>query len=174
MKILVAYATRRGEVEGLADLLATDLRYLSHDVAVLPARAVTDLSYYGAVVLGAAVYDGAWHKEATEFVEKYAHELARRPVWLFAARPLTEDNLLELSQPIGGLAESAARVRAVGTKVFDARSHNPETLYQGPMPYGRRAGDWRDEQAVDRWAHEIAHELYTKLFRDIGVGQFVS
>ena len=173
MKILVAYATRRGDVEGLADLLGADLRYLSHDVAVLPARAVTDLTHYGAVVLGAAVYDGAWHKEAVDFIDKVAHDLDRRPTWLFAARPLTEDNLVELSQPIAEMYQSAARVHAVSTKVFDARTHNPESLYQGPMPYGRRAGDWRDAQAVDRWAHEIAHELYTKLFRDIGLGSVV-
>ena len=173
MKILIAYATRRGGVDGLADLLADDLRYLSHDVIVMPAKAVTDLTPYGAVIVGGAVYDGAWHHDANAFVDRYQDELRRRPVWLFSARPLTDEEPDELLAPIVEMHQAALQVHAVSEKCFDARFHNPHALYQGPLPYGRRAGDWRDAVAVDRWAHDIAHELYIKLFRDIGLEHFV-
>jgi menaquinone-dependent protoporphyrinogen oxidase len=173
MKILIAYATRRGGVDGLADLLADDLRFLSHEVVVMPAKAVTDISPYGAVIVGAAVYDGAWHRDANDFVDKFEDELTRRPVWLFSARPLTDDNQDELLSPIVEMHQAALQVHAVSEKSFDARFHDPHALYQGSLPYGRRAGDWRDAAAVDRWAHDIAHELYIKLFREIGLEHFV-
>jgi menaquinone-dependent protoporphyrinogen oxidase len=173
MKILIAYATRRGGVDGLADLLADDLRYLSHDVVVMPAKMVTDISPYGAVIVGGAVYDGVWHNEANEFVDQFATELVRRPVWLFSARALTEDEPDELLVPVLEMHQAAMQINAVGEKTFDARIHSPESLYQGSLPYGRRAGDWRDAHAVERWAHDIAQELYAKLFRDIGLEHFV-
>jgi menaquinone-dependent protoporphyrinogen oxidase len=173
MKILIAYATRRGGVDGLADLLADDLRYLSHDVVVMPAKKVTDITPYGAVIVGGAVYDGAWHTDANEFVDMFATELVRRPVWLFSARPLTEDEPDELLAPIVEMHQAALQIHAVSEKTFDARFHNPEAIYRGPLPYGRRAGDWRDAPAIERWAHDIAQELYIKLFRDIGLDHFV-
>lgn len=57
-KVLVAYGSANGSTEEMAEAVAGVLRRTEITAEVLPARSVTDLDRYGAVVVGGALYAG--------------------------------------------------------------------------------------------------------------------
>jgi flavorubredoxin len=60
-KALIVYATRTGETEKIADLIAEGIRFSGHEAAVMKVTDVMkpeDLNGYDAVVLGSPTYHG--------------------------------------------------------------------------------------------------------------------
>ena len=66
--VLVAYATRYGSTQEVADKIAATLRQSGLTVEVQPAKQVRTLDGYRAVVLGAPLYMSDWLKEARNFL----------------------------------------------------------------------------------------------------------
>jgi menaquinone-dependent protoporphyrinogen oxidase len=62
--VLVAYATRYGSTQEVAETVATMLRVRGLEVDIQPMQEVRTLEGYRAVVLGAPLYVGRWHKDA--------------------------------------------------------------------------------------------------------------
>jgi menaquinone-dependent protoporphyrinogen oxidase len=156
--ILVAYASKHGATEGIAQHISRSLNEAGREA---DARSVTDVLEFGtpeAVVIGSAVYAGSWRKEAVEFIDAHAHELARLPVWLFSSGPLGEQVADDEEQP-KQLAEIRARISPRGHKMFFG------ALDPGKLSFGERMlvkavkapeGDFRDWDEIARWAKEIA------------------
>ena len=159
--ILVAYASKHGATEGIAQHIARSLNEAGREA---DARSVTDVLEFGApdaVVIGSAVYAGSWRKEAVEFVESHADELARLPVWLFSSGPLGEQVADDEEQP-RQLAEIRARISPRGHKMFFG------ALDAGKLSFGERMmvkavkapeGDFRNWDVIRDWADGIALEL---------------
>ena len=63
-QVFVAYATRYGSTQEVAEAVAGTLREGGLEVSIRPMRGVRTLDGYGAVVLGAPLYMGRWHKDA--------------------------------------------------------------------------------------------------------------
>jgi menaquinone-dependent protoporphyrinogen oxidase len=82
--VLVAYATRYGSTEEVANAIAAALREHGLNVEVRPAREVRSLNSYDVVVLGAALYLGRWHRDAREFLVRHRMALSKLPVAVFA------------------------------------------------------------------------------------------
>lgn len=171
MRILVAYATKHGGTEGIADRLGQTLTALGHHVDV---RGVQEAGTggYDAFVIGSAEYMAHWRKEAKQFVEDHREQIAGHPVWLFSSGPLGTDpvdaegrDLREVSNPkeLEGLVEA---VHPVEHRVFFGRI-DPSTLTLAEkalrkLPAGRDLlpeGDFRDWADVDVWASKIDGEL---------------
>src|SRR5215469_569468 len=68
--ILVAYATRYGSTQEVAEAIAATLRERGLAVDIQPMRDVRSLDQYRAVVLGAPLYMFHWHKDAIHFLVK--------------------------------------------------------------------------------------------------------
>ena len=63
MSVLVAYATKNGSTQRVADAIAAALRERVAQVVILPARAVREPDTgYDLAVLGAPLYSGRWHQ----------------------------------------------------------------------------------------------------------------
>lgn len=62
-KVLVAYATKYGSTEEIAEKIGQVLRQIDLPVEVLSTNRVSDLTSYDAIVLGSAVYGGNGSKE---------------------------------------------------------------------------------------------------------------
>jgi menaquinone-dependent protoporphyrinogen oxidase len=172
MIILIAYASKHGATQGIAERIAERLAALGLDAQARPIKEAGDPGRYDAIVLGAAAYLGSWLKEATDFAHRYQEVLASRPVWLFSSGPLGTEktdaqghDLLAASEP-KEFAELKTILRPRDTQIFFG-ALDPDTLGFAQralrkLPAGRALlpeGDFRDWQAIDAWAERIAHAL---------------
>ena len=98
MNVLVAYATKHGATQGIAERIAVRLSAAGLRADVKPIKAVGDLSGYSAFVVGSAAYIGRWLPEATEFVRANRTVLTDRPTWLFSSGPLGTEPTDALAQ----------------------------------------------------------------------------
>ncbi len=155
MKVLVAYATKRGSTREVAEAVAATLSEHGLSVDVEPAAAVRSLDPYEAVVLGGALYTGRWHGDARRFLDEHEHALAVRTVAVFGMGPQTLDEH-DVAQSRAQLDKALAKVPDVtpssvaifGGVVDPAKLHFPFSR----MP----ASDARDWDAIEAWATEIA------------------
>ncbi len=174
MRVLVAYATRHGATQGIAERIAERLRVHGLDAEVRPAAEIRDADRYEAFVVGAAAYMFHWLGDATKFVERNRDLLAGRPTWLFSSGPLGTDLVDKEGRDVfeTTIPKEFPRLRGVirprGEKVFfgasnpDAKPIGMAERFMQIMPAGRDAlprGDFRDWPAIDAWADEIASAL---------------
>lgn len=167
--ILLAYATRYGSTEEVAESIARTLREHGLAVDFRPVQGVSALLNYRAVVLGAPLYIGQLPKEFMHFLTAHQTELAERPVALFALGPLHDDPK-ELQRSVEQLAKELAKfpwLQPVAVKVF-AGAYDPDKLrfpdnLIARMPvsplHGAPAFDGRNWPVIRAWANEIASQL---------------
>jgi menaquinone-dependent protoporphyrinogen oxidase len=174
VSILVAYASRHGATQGIAERIAERLRAAGLDAEARRAAEVRDAARYDAFLVGGAAYMFHWLKDATEFVHRNRALLAERPTWLFSSGPVGPDktdeegrDVLEVTVP-KEFAELRDAIHPRGEKVFfgaidpAARPIGLAERLVSLMPAGRKAipkGDFRDWPAIDAWADEIAVQL---------------
>jgi menaquinone-dependent protoporphyrinogen oxidase len=188
MRVQVVYASRHGGTAGIAERIAKILRSDGADVAVVDAANRPDTDGFDAYVIGSGVQIGSWHKEGTEFLERNQATLATRPVWMFSSGPLpgsskmTEgtDRLTLALGPEEGPGSGGRKKIAALSAAIHPRDHrvfygafNPEDPAKSMqerlvrlMPASKEilpAGDFREWDAIDAWAGEIAAALVAKV-----------
>ena len=84
--ILVAYASKHGATQGIAEHIARRLTERGLSVEVRPAEGVVDIGVPDAVILGSAVYAGSWMQEAAEFARRFVDMLSAVPIWCVTGR----------------------------------------------------------------------------------------
>lgn len=171
MRVLVAYSSKYGATRGIADRIGDRLRDAGHEVDVEPCDNVEYPEGFDAFVIGSAAYMFKWRKEARKFVKRNRELLAERPTWLFSSGPLGTarldkdgNDVLVQARP-KQFDEYEEELHPRGTMVFFG-ALDPDKL-RGPdrivhwMPENDAlpSGDFRDWEAVDAWANEIAAEL---------------
>jgi menaquinone-dependent protoporphyrinogen oxidase len=185
-KVLVVYASRHGGTAGIADRIGDVLRSEGADVVIADAADRPDARGFDAYVIGSGVQIGSWHKEGIEFLERNQATLATRPVWLFSSGPLPGSSkaadgadplTLALGPEEGPGSGGHKRIEALSAAIHP-RAHR---VFQGAfnpndpprsmqerlvrlMPAARQvlpAGDFREWDAIEAWAHEIAAQLLT-------------
>jgi menaquinone-dependent protoporphyrinogen oxidase len=174
MVVLVAYASRHGATAGIAERIGARLRSHGLDVEVAPAARVRDAARYDAFVVGGAAYMFHWLGDATRFVRRDRATLASRPTWLFSSGPLGTDLVDEEGRDVfettipREFPELRAAVHPRGERVFfgawdaAAKPIGVAERLMRLMPAARNAlptGDFRDWDAIDAWADEIAAGL---------------
>jgi menaquinone-dependent protoporphyrinogen oxidase len=174
MPVLVAYASRHGATQGIAERLAASLGAAGLTAEARSVKDVRDVATYDAFVIGSAAYMFHWLKEATEFAKRNRAVLAERPVWLFSSGPLGTDlvdeqgrDVYETTRP-KEFDELETLLRPRGLRIFFG-AWDPEAPPIGMAerlmrlaPASKTAfpsGDFRDWAAIDAWAAEIAAEL---------------
>jgi menaquinone-dependent protoporphyrinogen oxidase len=175
IKILVAYASRYGSTQEVAEAIAATLREIGLSADLQPVRKVRTLEGYGAVVLGAPIYIGQWHKDALEFLVRNREALAQRPVAIFALGPTSVDEK-EMQGSRAQLDKELAKypwLTPVALEVFAGR-YNPAKLnlpdrFIASLPasplHGMPASDVRDWTAIRAWASNLAAKLQPALSR---------
>ena len=157
-RVLVAYATKLGSTGEIAETIAQVLRDGGHRALALPAREVTGLEDWDAVILGSAVYAAYWQRDARRFTERFREDLKSRPLWLFSGGPL-DRRLARADQPITPHgAEITAGLGARAHRTFGGRlardaAVDPQVLQT------HRLGDYRDWQAIVEYAYRIGRDL---------------
>ena len=153
--ILVTYATKRGSTREVAADVARVLRQNGFEVEITPARDVKDVSKYGAVVLGGALYMGRLHKDARRLLARERERLAACPVAVFALGPRgletkdVEGASAQLERALAKVPEIKPVTKTIFGGVFD-----PATL---PFPFRRMPkSDARDWDAIQAWGGDVA------------------
>ena len=174
MSILVAYASRHGATQGIAERIGARLRAAGLDVEIRPAASAKGLASYDAFVIGSASYMFHWLNEATQLVRRNRTALAARPVWLFSSGPLGTEPLdaQGRDQKVAAVPKEMAELReTVGARdhrvFFGAYDPTRKPIglaerFVSIMPAARDAlpaGDFRDWPEIEAWADEIAGEL---------------
>ncbi len=163
IKVLVAYASKRGATAEIAEAVATTLRDAGLTVDCREAGDVNDVRPYDAVVLGSAVYLRRWRGDAKHFLRHHRKELEQRPLWVFSSGPTGDPARDDAAwtEP----ARTMAKVEALGARehvVFGGRVPDhprgpvQRAMVEGTPPEYRDRRDW---DAIRDCARGIANAL---------------
>ena len=159
-RVLVAYASTGGSTAQIAQEIGIALLESGCDIDVRPARQVERLTGFTCVIVGSALYHGAWLPEAFKFLQHHRAELARLPVWLFDSGPLdrsAEGHLLPLPRGVASLTRS---IGIRGHMTFGGRLGRTDlTVAERLLVIEGRGGDFRNFPDIRDWAEQIASEL---------------
>lgn len=174
MRVLVAYASRYGATQGIAERIAATLRQQGLEVTVQAAQQAGDPAGYDAAVIGSAAYFFHWMKHATRFVRRNSGSLANRPVWLFSSGPLgnkatdaqgRDQRVVLEPKEIAGFRET---VKPRDHRVFFGAMDSSKLGFLHRLIYKLPAnrdnalfpqGDFRDWSDIESWAASIAQAL---------------
>jgi menaquinone-dependent protoporphyrinogen oxidase len=163
--VLVAYATKHGSTEQIADTIGRELRQRGLAADVRSVGEIEDVARYEAVVLGSAVYVGHWLSNARAFANEHAAELADRPTWLFSSGPVghplrpTEEDAVQIEDVLEGVQPREHRV--FPGKLDKSRLNCCEWALVFALRV--KEGDYRNDGEVSTWASEIAAEIAASL-----------
>ncbi|MFE3323543.1 flavodoxin domain-containing protein [Streptomyces sp. NPDC059176] len=157
---LVAYGTTNGSTAEIAEFIGSVLRDKGIRTDVRPAAEVQDVDAYDVVVLGGALYEGRWHRDARRFARRHHRALAPIPVWLFSSGPLDFSASQRDVPPVRSAHRAERRLGAEEHVTFGGRLQEGARgrmarllLEQG------RGGDFRDFPKITAWAERIAADL---------------
>jgi menaquinone-dependent protoporphyrinogen oxidase len=173
-KILMADASKYGSTQEVAEAIAATLGERGLGVDLQPMRKVRTLAGYGAVVLGAPLYFGLWHKDALNFLSRNEDALRQRPVAIFALGPNSKDenemqgSRAQLDKELAKFPLLAPIVIEVFAGKYPSKLRLPESLIAGlpasPL-HGMPASDVRDWTAIRSWANSLVQKLQPVISR---------
>ncbi|MFQ3663304.1 MAG: flavodoxin domain-containing protein [Chloroflexaceae bacterium] len=164
-RVLVAYATKYGATAEIAERIGQSLRQAGLEVDVAEIKPALDLTPYAAVVVGSAVYAGAWRREAIEFLQGQSETLSKRPLWIFSSGPTGEGDpvtLLKGWRVPEGQRHLVERLQPRDVTVFHGNIDTEKlNLAEKLMISVIKAptGDFRNWEAIEAWAGGIAAAL---------------
>lgn len=159
--VLVAHASRHEATREIAEAIAERLAHHGLPVEVRDVDEVDDLSPYGAVVLGSAVYIGRWLRPARDFADTHAAALRGRPVWLFSSGPIGDPPKPEADDAVD-LAAIIEATGAIEHHLFAGRLDKGDLGLRERMvikAVGAPEGDYRNWDQVRAFADRIAAAL---------------
>lgn len=153
--ILLAYATRYGSTQEVAEAITTTLREDEIRVDIQAMQDVKNLDNYNAVVLGAAIYNARWHPEAHIFLSKYQETLKQLPVAIFALGPLSTSDaaMLRSRRQLDMELEKYPWLKPVAVEMFVGKS-DPAKLGIFDRLFSKPS-DHRDWKAIRTWANAL-------------------
>jgi len=157
-EVLIAYATKHGSTHEVAEFVAAHFADIGIEAHTLPTHCVNSLDAFSAVVLGAPLYMGRWHRDARVFLSRFRTELASRPFAVFALGPVEDkpEHWNGARQQLYGTLAHVPGVEPVTVGLFGG-AIVPETLH---FPFSRiPAGDLRDWEEIREWTNRLPDAL---------------
>jgi menaquinone-dependent protoporphyrinogen oxidase len=158
-KILLAYASRYGSTQEVAETITATLRESGVKVDIQPMQDVKNLDNYSAVVVGAAIYNARWHPDAHKFLSQHQETLTQLPVAVFALGPLSiSDAAVQRSRhQLDKELEKYPWLKPVAIEMFVGK------MDPAKMGFFERlmstASDHRDWAAIRTWANALPAQL---------------
>ncbi len=162
LPVLVAYASKTGSTREVAEFIGKRLRERGLTVEVQSVDAVSDISPYGAVVLGTAVRLGKVIGETIRFARRHLADPNGRPVAYFlVCLTMREDTPENRKTAEGIVAQLVSIQEPVSIGLFGGRVDLSKVdfftrwMLRGQVP----EGDWRNWDVIGAWADELAPRL---------------
>jgi menaquinone-dependent protoporphyrinogen oxidase len=158
--ILLAYASRFGSTQEVAEAIAVSLREAGLQVDIQPVQEVKSFDRYDAVVLGAAIYNAKWNANAHQFVMQYQDALSQLPVAIFTLGPLSTSDAAKRNSRRQLDVELAKYpwLKPVALEIF-AGKYDPSkpglNFFERFIP----ARDYRKWDAIRAWTNELSMQL---------------
>ena len=162
MTVLVTASSRHGSTAGIADAIADGLTKRGIEARMVSPEDIMGLDAYTAVVIGSAVYAGHWLEEGRTLVDSHAAGLRDLPVWLFSSGPLGEPGHLKPEEETVDAAPIVEATGAIAHRTFAGKLDKAKLKFtERAMVIAFKApeGDFRDWEAIDAYAGEIAQRL---------------
>jgi menaquinone-dependent protoporphyrinogen oxidase len=158
--ILLAYATRFGSTQEVAETITSALREAPLEVDLQLMQEVRTLANYDVVVLGAAIYNGKRHADAHQFVAQHQGTLSQRLVAIFTLGPLSNSNAAKRNsrRQLDGELAKYPWLKPVSVEVF-AGKYDPSKLGMGFFDRFVPARDLRNWDAIRAWAKALPAQL---------------
>lgn len=165
-KALVAYASKYGATEEIAERIGLKLSQSGLQVDILRVEEVQKIEPYEAIVIGSAIYLGHWRKVAVKFLRKYRRQLANKKVWLFSSGPTGKGKSIE--------SMKGRKVAPTLQILLNIVKPNDIALFRGYLNPDKMnlierflvgklktpVGDFRDWEAIENWAQLIVDDLH--------------
>lgn len=158
MRVLIAYGSERGGTEGLAEMIAEELRAAGLGAVAKPAR-LAKPDGFDAVIVAGALHATLWHKDARRFVHDHAEALRQLPVWLVSSGPLDDSATTQEIPPVHQAKRAMAAIGARGHVTFGGRLAPDAEGFMAHAMAKQHSGDWRDRDHVRRWVETVAEEM---------------
>ncbi len=161
-RVLVAYATRAGSTDGIAEVVAGVIRDAGYTADLSPLKPDLLPDAYDAVILGGPIYMGGM-REVEEYVRAHHAALENRLRAAFAVgMSFVEDDEVKQAAAREALKKAISPLEPVHLGFF-AGSVDPArlsflqrvTLKVVSSP----TGDFRDYGAIKAWAREVSVDL---------------
>ena len=158
--ILLAYASRFGSTQEVAETIASTLSEAGLEVDLQPMQEVKSLDRYDAIVLGAAIYNAKWPAEAHQFVSQYQDTLTQLPVAIFTLGPLSSSEAAKRNsrRQLNSELTKYPWLKPVAVEIF-AGKYDPSKPGMGFFDRFVPARDLRNWDAIRAWANELSAEL---------------
>jgi menaquinone-dependent protoporphyrinogen oxidase len=168
-RILIAYATRAGSTVEVAQVIGEILADAETVVDIFPVSDVTDLAGYQAVIIGSPIHSGQWLPEATTFVDTHKITLRNMPVACFVLAMRLRDKTEETRNSIAAILNPVRMtINPVSIGLFAGvmnYSKLSSILRLQAQTKGLPEGDFRDWDAIRKWANELPSRLYNNAGR---------
>ena len=157
--ILLAYASRYGSTQEVAEAITTALRQGGLEVELQPMQEVRTLENYAAVVLGAALYNTRWNPVAHQFLSQHQEALKQRPVAIFTLGPVTTGDAAKQSsrRQLDKELEKYPWLKPVAVEIFVGK-YDPSKLGFFEKIFST-ASDHREWDAIRAWADALPAKL---------------
>ncbi|WP_072802742.1 flavodoxin domain-containing protein [Rhodococcoides yunnanense] len=167
MRILVAYASRHGATQELAERIGGALvddmleRGVAFEVDVIEASSVDSVAEYDAVILGSAVYLNRWLRSARRLIAREHCALHTMPVWLFSSGPVDIAQATPQTKP-----SWAVDHHMFGGKLDLSVLSRTERLMARLVR--ATSGDGRSDTDIQQWVAGIGDDLVPHSSRTAG------
>ena len=168
-KILVAYATKCGSTIDVSHAIGDTISQYGVSVDVKRIKEISDISEYDAAVVGSAIRMAKWLPEATDFVISNKDKLNKIPTAIFSVHILNLDNSPESMKNRSAYTESVREILTPKAETFF-----PGKIDQSLLSIFERLlfkmikspeGDFRDWDAIQSWASQVAVLIESKMFQ---------
>jgi menaquinone-dependent protoporphyrinogen oxidase len=163
-KLLVAFATRYGSTQEVAEAITTTLRDSGAEVELQLLREVRSVTGYTGIVLGAPLFMFRWHKDALGFLKRHRTALMQLPVAVFALGPVRDphdeeewrNSQVQLDEELAKFPWfKPVALQMFGGKFDPSSLSFPIRAMSGKAP----ATDIRDWEAIRVWTGELPEKI---------------
>lgn len=158
--ILLAYATRFGSTQEVAETIASTLSEAGLEVDLQPMQEVKSLDRYDAVVLGAAIYNAKWNADAHQFLSQHQDVLTELPIAIFTLGPLSASDAAKRNsrRQLDNELAKYPWLKPVAVEIF-AGKYDPSKPGMGFFDRLLPARDVRNWDAIHAWAKTLPAQL---------------
>ena len=158
--ILLAYASRFGSTQEVAETIASTLSEAGLEVDLQPVQDVKSLDRYDAVVLGAAIYNAKWNVVAHQFVSQHQDALTQLPVAIFTLGPLSTSDAAKRNsrRQLDNELAKYPWLKPIAVEIF-AGKYDPSKPGMGFFDRFVPARDVRNWDGIHTWANALSAQL---------------